>query len=103
MITLEETGAIIITKEEFCEKSSISKDNWMFNEEIGEKPRFYMYPYRNVDNPERYFFDNDIDSIREFKYMKRYGEIWMRKFSYIKTPEGKKGEWSLWNTWKQLD
>ena len=99
MLKLEETGATIISKQDFCEKTKISESNWMFTE-VGQQPRFWMYESHDMHEPDRYYFDNDIDSIREFKYMKIYRETWMRQFKYSKTEEGKKGEWSLWNTWK---
>ena len=99
MITLKETDAILITKEDFCKGVKISKDNWIFNK-VGKNSRFWMYPYHDSENPDRYYFDNDLNSIMEFKYMKKYDETWIRKFEYIKTNEGKKGQWSLWNTWK---
>ena len=99
MIMLDQTGAKILTKEEFCEKAKISENHWLF-EEMGPNPRFWMFDYHDADYPERYYFDNDIYCIREFKHMPKDKETWTRAFDYAKTPEGKKGEWGLWYTWK---
>lgn len=99
MIKLEDTGAIILTLNEFVEKAGyLIKDLYLsdFLDLIGDNPRFWMYRYHDIDNPQRYCLDNNIDCIREIKYMKRYNEIWIRKFYYNKTEEGKKGCWSLW-------
>ena len=99
MLKLEDTGAKIITKEEFCTKTKIQVDHWIFGF-AGQKPRFWMYKYHDVDNPERYYYYDDNNCIREFKHMKKHGETWAKVYFYRKTAEGKKGTWSVWYTWE---
>ena len=96
-MTLEETGAIMLTKMEFCRKTGIQADNWIFDD-MGEHSKFYMYEKvrnRVVNEPDRFFFNNG-KVIREFKHMMKYGETWMRV--YDMTVE--KPSWSIWTTWK---
>ena len=88
----EDTGVLMLTKEEFCKKVKIDPSNHIFKDE-GENPRFYMYSAvknRVVDEPEKYFYNNGI-VLREFKHMFEYEETWIRKFDMtVKNPR-----WSL--------
>ncbi len=92
----EDTGAIRITMDEFCKGIGIPKDNWIF-ENMPTVPLFYKYGSvrnREVTEPERYFFNNG-KVIREFKYMKDYGETWIRIFDMT----DEQPHWSIWTTW----
>ena len=101
MMTHTDVGAIDITFSEFCAKTGILPDCWIF-ENMGEHSQFYMFPKESYTDPkeriDRFFFNNG-KIVREFKYMKEYRETWMRVFDM--TTE--RPCWTTWSTWKVWD
>lgn len=67
-----ETGAIMLTKSEFCSKTRIKPNDPIFNDSCKNPlfPRFFMYEAVHnsaVNEPEKYFFNNG-KRIFEFKH-----------------------------------
>ena len=81
-----------ITKEEFCAATRTSADCWIF-ENNGENVRFWKRLSDVIDPI--YYFDNGNGTLRSFKDMPQYGEIWMRQMN---TNDGT-ANWTTWNTW----
>ena len=88
-----------LTKEEFCEFICTEPDCWIF-EDIGLSPVFWK------QNGVAYF-DNDKGTLRRFRRMPVYGEVWMSVREYTDyTQFGGKiiwnsAEWSMYSTWNQ--
>jgi len=83
-----------ISKEEFCEKTHIKTDCWIFDE--ATDPKFWLDDspeFREVRNPV-YYYDNGRGLTREFEVMEKYHETWIRTRLLNNQP-------SLWSTFAQ--
>ena len=78
---------VMLSKEEFCEKTHTTPNGWLF-EKAG--PDYSMFEYAGF-----VYFDDGNGELRRFKDMKEYGEIW----SSVKKVND--GVWSIWSTWKE--
>lgn len=91
-------GKVPLTKEEFCLYTHTSENCWIFREVT---PRSRFYTELNDEGNGYYCFDNGINTIRRFKDMPNYREVWISVAE--KQPGGKTGPWSLWGTWTCYD
>lgn len=79
-----------LTKEEFCKAIRTSEACWIFkNMKEKDDGNFWR-------TDDEYYFDNGVDSIRKFKDMPQYKEIWSAYRRYD-------GSYGLWNTWCDYD
>ncbi len=79
-----------MTKSEFCQKTHISPDSWLFRYEKEHPIIFYQETY----NGETVYHTIQGVEHRRFKIMPQYGEVWMA----LDLPNCR-GLYSTWTTY----
>lgn len=87
------TKTSYLNKAEFCEATHTPLDCWLFE---NQGPRSIFWVTEN-DDPEEvtqevFYYDDGRGTVRAFRKMEQYGEIWSRNIT---------AKSSIWSTWAE--